>query len=124
MNLYNKAGILQILSTNLQIWKDDSGQLLGIEGISRIITEQRAIEEALQPSQKVDALGQLTGGLAHDFNNLLAIVMGIVCTRKVPVAWLINATRCLTQSTPVASEAGGAGNSHFKPHFSKNGQLR
>ncbi|MEX9253922.1 ATP-binding protein [Pseudenterobacter timonensis] len=39
-------------------------------------TERQGLEEALLHSQKLKAVGQLTGGLAHDFNNLLAVVIG------------------------------------------------
>jgi PAS domain S-box-containing protein len=63
--------------------RDDTGALAGFAKITRDITERRAAQEALErtrqqlaQSQKLEALGQLTGGVAHDFNNLLMIVSG------------------------------------------------
>jgi PAS domain S-box-containing protein len=55
---------------------DIKGNVTGVVGISRDITERKHLEEQLQMRQRMDSIGTLGAGIAHDFNNLLAGIMG------------------------------------------------
>jgi PAS domain S-box-containing protein len=78
-----KDGTFFWASVVIDAIRDDDGNILGFAKITRDISERREaqqnlekIQRQLAESQKLDALGQLTGGVAHDFNNLLMIITG------------------------------------------------
>ena len=55
---------------------DPEGKVIGSAGIGMDVTEHRKLEEALRRAEKMEALGQLAGGVAHDLNNVLGVLVG------------------------------------------------
>ena len=94
--------------------RDEQGKLVGFAKITRDVTERRNAQLALQEAQaqrahaqKMDALGQLTGGVAHDFNNLLMVVSGHIRTLKNAVAGDAKAARA-AEAIELAAHRGEA----------------
>ncbi|MEH6631601.1 MAG: response regulator [Halopseudomonas aestusnigri] len=56
--------------------RSEGGIIIGVSGVVEEITELKLIEKSLRQASRMEAVGQLTGGVAHDINNLLAVMMG------------------------------------------------
>jgi PAS domain S-box-containing protein len=87
-------GQKRTLLTTKVPFRNSQGKICGLVGIGLDITEHKLLEEQFRQSQKMEAFGQLAGGVAHDFNNLLTVIEGHVALLQ------------LRESTP-AEQAGG-----------------
>jgi PAS domain S-box-containing protein len=94
--------------------RDDDNKLIGFAKITRDISERREaqlnlekIQRQLAESQKLDALGQLTGGVAHDFNNLLMVITGHIHMLKKTAGNDAKSLRAI-QAIETATQRGAA----------------
>lgn len=76
-NLHRNGRVIVLETAGVPIF-DASGGLSGYRGIVRNVTDRKHLEEQLLQAQKMEAIGQLAGGISHDFNNILTAITGYV----------------------------------------------
>lgn len=101
MRVRHKDGHFVSMSTSLS-WNEKHELMFAY---LRDLTEQKALEARLQQAQRLEAIGQLTGGVAHDFNNLLTVILGNAETLAARLSH-DQKSRVLAEMTRTAAERG------------------
>jgi len=93
-----------VLDNGVPVFTED-GNLLGYIGSCVDVTEQKAMQERLFESQKLESLGRLAGGVAHDFNNLLTAITGYTELAQMEVSSESEVAKFLTNVQTAAQRA-------------------
>lgn len=72
----HRGGEPRVFDAVFEPRRDASGEVVGVAGYMRDITERKAMEQQLQQAQRLESVGVLAAGIAHDFNNLLTGILG------------------------------------------------
>jgi PAS domain S-box-containing protein len=100
-----KDGAVIRISATISPLRNSQGIVVGASKIARDITRQHFLEEQLRQSQKMEAIGQLAGGVAHDFNNILAVIQMQTELAKIEGEFSAEQAACLDEIQVAANRA-------------------
>ena len=96
----NRAGEIRSIVIDAEIVEIGTKKLMFLAGID--VTERERVEAQLRQAQRLEAVGQLTGGIAHDLNNMLTVVLGqidLTLDRDVPIEQFNDALSVIRRAT-------------------------
>ncbi|MBO6557203.1 MAG: PAS domain S-box protein [Pseudomonadales bacterium] len=103
--IHNKEGGIRSVILDAEMVQIGDRNLMFLSGVD--ITERERVEAQLRQAQRLEAVGQLTGGIAHDLNNMLTVVLGqvdLTLDRDVPMEQVNDALEVIRRATERGSD--------------------